>query len=63
MQKFRCKKTYDTICDSCFFNYPECGGKDVDIDFGDGISYDNIIECDGYEPCGEMPEDIEVINK
>lgn len=62
MAKSICKDKNDCLCDSCVFRYPECGGQDVEIDFGTGIGFDNIVECDGYEPDGELSETIEVIN-
>jgi len=63
MSKSICKDKNDLLCDSCVFEYPVCGGKDNNVDFGTGLGSDNIVECDGYEPAGELPESVEVINE
>lgn len=37
------------LCETCKFNYPECGNV-YKVAYGDGWLYgnDNIIECKGY---------------
>ena len=59
MTKFICKNTELNLCDSCDFCIAYCN---QDVKFGNGIGNDNVIECNGYQPIGELPKDIEEIN-
>jgi hypothetical protein len=35
------------LCDTCVYSIPECRAKE--IEFGDGLGNDNVIECDCYK--------------
>lgn len=43
------KDTKRNLCDACKFNIPECQALNTDIEFGDGLGNDNVIECKFYE--------------
>lgn len=37
----------DNLCDYCKFSQPEC--KPEQMEFGDGLGHDNVIECSEFE--------------
>lgn len=47
------------MCDSCSFCISYC---DQEVELGEGIGDDNVIECPGYDPKDEIPESIEPVN-
>lgn len=55
MKTFICKDKTENLCETCGFCIPVC---DQDVEFGNGIGNDNVIECSGYSPIGEMPDGI-----
>lgn len=59
MKKYICKNNAENLCDTCEFCIADCMQP---VEFGNGIGNDNVVECAGYEPTGEIPEYIEVIN-
>ena len=41
----------ENLCDSCRYAWPLCRGlKRRDLEFGDGIGFDNVISCRVYRP-------------
>lgn len=42
--------TKDNLCDTCILSYPTCPAYETDIEFGDGIGEDNVIDCTYYVP-------------
>lgn len=60
MKTYICKNKADNLCDTCKFCIADCS---QDVEFGDGIGNDNVVECAGYYPGGEIPENVEVINE
>lgn len=60
MATVRCKDKTAQLCDTCSKEYPKCDSDE--IDFGLGLGFDNIVECDAYD--GPInPEDIEVVKE
>lgn len=41
--------TKDNLCDTCKLSYPSCPADETDIEFGDGIGEDNVIDCTYYD--------------
>lgn len=46
------KNTKIHLCDTCIGEFPVCNGDEME--FGDGVGNDNIINCDAYERNGEI---------
>ena len=60
MATVRSKDKKAQLCDTCSKEYPKCDS--YDIDFGIGLGFDNIVECDAYEGLID-PEKIEVVKE
>lgn len=43
----KAKSSKDNLCDTCRKCIADCDAKD--IEFGDGVGNDNIVECGEYE--------------
>ena len=43
------KDTKINLCSTCAFEIPSCEAGPEDIEFGDGLSNDNVILCKHYE--------------
>jgi len=37
------------LCDTCIFEIPTCAARPQNVEYGDGVGNDNIIECTEFE--------------
>jgi hypothetical protein len=51
MHRQMTESTKDNLCDLCNqqCNFPECLPSIEDVEYGDGVGYDNIIYCENYQ--------------
>ena len=58
MKTFRSSDSTLNLCDYCGFCIPDCNQE---VEFGDGVGEDNVIQCQGFDPIEEPPADIKQV--
>lgn len=50
------KDTKRHLCITCVYDIPECDATLDDVEYGDGLGNDNVMECSKYEADGRYAE-------